>query len=348
MSESHQRQLLLFAEDPDKYLDSFSEEFMEGYTSLLKRRFGTKRVHANNVYQEYIQDRDHVHMNATQWETLTDFVKWLGREGYCIVDETEKGWYVSYVDRDPETIRRQEQMRRKEKFEKDEEERMQDFIDKQIELGRSKGVDSQEPIFTELQREDEGKPLALNISLGKSKPTKVMAEGSNVLATSSKRTSLSSKKESKKRCALDDIMEAEMNERKSKEIKSKQASVGPVVVTRKDLPWLQRNIVVKIISKDVGSRFYKLKGVVSDIQGQYVGILKLLECGTVMKLDQSKLETVIPAPNRKILILNGKYKGREAVLKEIQESSFSVTLLLDDGKVLSNIPYEDISKLHIS
>ena len=108
MSESHQRQLLLFAENPDKYLDSFSEEFSKGYLSLLKRQFGTKRVMANNVYQEYIHDKDHIHMNATQWETLTDFVKWLGREGHCNVDETEKGWFVTYIDRDPETIMRQE------------------------------------------------------------------------------------------------------------------------------------------------------------------------------------------------------------------------------------------------
>jgi len=33
------------------------------------------------VYNEYIQDRDHTHMNSTQWLTLTDFVKWMGREG---------------------------------------------------------------------------------------------------------------------------------------------------------------------------------------------------------------------------------------------------------------------------
>lgn len=42
---------------------------------------GTKRVHNNIVYNEYISDREHVHMNSTQWETLTDFTKWLGREG---------------------------------------------------------------------------------------------------------------------------------------------------------------------------------------------------------------------------------------------------------------------------
>lgn len=56
-------------------------DFEEGYTELLHRRFGTKRVHANIVYQEYIADRHHIHMNSTMWETLTDFVKWLGREG---------------------------------------------------------------------------------------------------------------------------------------------------------------------------------------------------------------------------------------------------------------------------
>lgn len=42
---------------------------------------GTKRVHNNIVYNEYISHREHVHMNSTQWETLTDFTKWLGREG---------------------------------------------------------------------------------------------------------------------------------------------------------------------------------------------------------------------------------------------------------------------------
>lgn len=42
---------------------------------------GTKRVHNNIIYNEYISDRQHIHMNATRWETLTEFTKWLGREG---------------------------------------------------------------------------------------------------------------------------------------------------------------------------------------------------------------------------------------------------------------------------
>ncbi len=54
---------------------------MESFVELLKRRFNTKRVHINIVYQEYISWREHTHMNSTQWETLTDFAKWLGKEG---------------------------------------------------------------------------------------------------------------------------------------------------------------------------------------------------------------------------------------------------------------------------
>ena len=49
MSESHQRQLLLFADSEDKFLDEFSKEFEEGYLYLLKRCHGTKRVYANKV-----------------------------------------------------------------------------------------------------------------------------------------------------------------------------------------------------------------------------------------------------------------------------------------------------------
>jgi DNA/RNA-binding protein KIN17 len=66
---------------------------------LLRRRYGTKRVNANQVYQELIKDKDHIHMNATIWITLTAFVKHLGRLGKVVADLTEKGWFVTYVDR---------------------------------------------------------------------------------------------------------------------------------------------------------------------------------------------------------------------------------------------------------
>eukprot|EP00061_Rhincodon_typus_P013545 g39980.t1 len=97
---------------------------------------GTKRVHNNVVYNEYISHREHVHMNATMWETLTDFTKWLGREGYCKVDETPKGWYIQYIDRDPETICRQQELEKKKKQELDDEERNAKFIEELVRRGK--------------------------------------------------------------------------------------------------------------------------------------------------------------------------------------------------------------------
>jgi hypothetical protein len=58
------------------------------------------RIEAHKVYNEYIQDKHHVHMNSTKWITLSEYVKHLGREGYCTVEETPKGWFIRLIHRD--------------------------------------------------------------------------------------------------------------------------------------------------------------------------------------------------------------------------------------------------------
>ena len=45
-------------------------------------------------------------MNSTMWESLTSFVQYLGRKGKCTVEETEKGWYIQWIDRDPAAVAR--------------------------------------------------------------------------------------------------------------------------------------------------------------------------------------------------------------------------------------------------
>lgn len=62
------------------------------------------RIEAHKVYNEYIQDKHHVHMNSTKWLTLTEYVKHLGREGICTVEETEKGWFIRLIHRDLEKV----------------------------------------------------------------------------------------------------------------------------------------------------------------------------------------------------------------------------------------------------
>ena len=74
-SESHRRQMELVSQEQGRFVNKFSKQFESGYMDLVRSRYRTKTVRANQVYNEYIQDRDHVHMNSTSWTTLTEFVK---------------------------------------------------------------------------------------------------------------------------------------------------------------------------------------------------------------------------------------------------------------------------------
>ncbi|XP_023134218.1 DNA/RNA-binding protein KIN17 [Amphiprion ocellaris] len=340
MSESHQRQLLLASENPTKFMDYFSDEFKSDFLELLSRRFGTKRVHNNIVYNEYISHREHVHMNSTQWETLTDFTKWLGREGLCKVDETPKGWYIQYIDRDPETIRRQEEQARKKKQDLDDEERTAKFIEEQVRRGRDGKETEETPVFTELKRESEEEKVAFNLGAsssvaGPSRSSSALgASALKAASTSVKRkdTSSDTRGEKKKKSALEEIIE--MEEKKKKSVRTDY--------------WLQPNIIVKVVTKKLGEKYHKKKAVVMEVRDKYGAVVRMIDSGDKLKLDQNHLETVIPAPGKRVLILNDQYRDTEALLEGIDEKNFSATLTLDSGQQKGkrvDVAYEDFSKL---
>ncbi|KTF93395.1 hypothetical protein cypCar_00028246, partial [Cyprinus carpio] len=293
MSESHQRQLLLASENPYQFLNYFSEEFKSDFLELLRRRFG-----------------------------------------YCKVDETPKGWYVQYIDRDPETIRRQEELERKKKQDMDDEERSAKFIEEQVRRGREGKEPEEEPVFTELKRMNEEEKVAFNLDIalaGPSKTSTTLGPSALKAAASAKRKESShsgDSKDKKKKSALDEIIEApmiqpglslscvfQMEEQKKKSVRSDN--------------WIQANIVVKVITKKLGEKYYKKKAVIREVQGKYTAVVKMIDSGDKLKLDQSHLETVIPAPGKRVLIVNGQYKDTEAILEGINEHKFSATLTLD-------------------
>ncbi|KAJ1939452.1 hypothetical protein EC988_007304, partial [Linderina pennispora] len=43
LSESHQRQMAIFAENPKRFLEQFSQEFETTFIATLSRRYGTKQ-----------------------------------------------------------------------------------------------------------------------------------------------------------------------------------------------------------------------------------------------------------------------------------------------------------------
>lgn len=122
-SESHVRQMLVVGEDPKKAINEYSRQFNDDFLTQLRTSHGTKAVHINHFYQEYIQNKQHTHMNATRWPSLTEYAKHLGREGLCRVEETDKGLHIAWIDNSPEALKRAEAIRRKEMLDKGDEER---------------------------------------------------------------------------------------------------------------------------------------------------------------------------------------------------------------------------------
>lgn len=166
MSESHQRQMLLVAANPGRFVHNFSDDFKKEFLNLLSRRHGTKRVFANKVYQEYIAHKEHIHMNATRWNSLTEFCKQMGRDGILRVDETERGLHIAWVDNSPKALARQAAIQKMDRVKKDDEERELQLLKEQIEkaskVAEERGIKEQEA--TELKREGE-QPIKLSLSM---------------------------------------------------------------------------------------------------------------------------------------------------------------------------------------
>ena len=95
-------------------------------------------------------------MNATQWPSLTEFAKHLGREGLCRVEDVEgKGLHVAWIDNSPEALRRQDAIRKKERQDRGDEEREQRLIREQIERAEAeRAKDEEDEGAKELKRQD--------------------------------------------------------------------------------------------------------------------------------------------------------------------------------------------------
>merc|ERR1712012_17236 len=92
-------------------------------------------------------------MNATHWSTLTGYVMHLGRSGKAKVERANPNaaagqkaqWWITYIDRDPEVLSKQQQVKKLKKMEererRAESERIQRIIEKNQRMKRIKGND---------------------------------------------------------------------------------------------------------------------------------------------------------------------------------------------------------------
>ena len=108
--------------------------------------------------------------------------------------------------------------------------------------------------------------------------------------------------------------------------------------------WLRRGIVVKVVTKSLGDKYYKKKGQIVEVIDDFAAMVQMSEGGR-LRLDQDHLETVVPQVGREVVVLWGKYEGRTGALRSIDTSSFSASIRLHSGEKVK-LPYEQFSKAH--
>jgi DNA/RNA-binding protein KIN17 len=129
-------------------------------------------------------------MNATIWTSLTELCKHLGREGKAIVDETEKGWFIQYIDRDPRLLAKQAAADQRKVVELDEEERMRRVIEAQIAAATAtatttassfncSGGDDADDSNADLMRLEGASKIEVSFA-AKKRPFKMASTGSSV------------------------------------------------------------------------------------------------------------------------------------------------------------------------
>ncbi|KAJ6115245.1 hypothetical protein N7486_001023 [Penicillium sp. IBT 16267x] len=173
-SESHVRQMLVLGENAPQAISDFSQQFIDNFVNSLRTQHGEKKVHINHFYNTIISDREHIHMNSTKFQSLTQFAQYLGKNGICRVEETEKGIFVSWIDNSPETMRKREAIQKKEREEKNDEQREQKMILEQVERARNAAKDikastEEEDSDAKLLHREDGEKMTLNLGLGTKK-----------------------------------------------------------------------------------------------------------------------------------------------------------------------------------
>ncbi|KAL5706161.1 DNA/RNA-binding protein kin17 [Ranunculus cassubicifolius] len=349
MSESHQRQMEVFGQNPNRFVNTYSQEFEETFLEHMKRSHRFSRVAATVLYNEYIADRHHVHMNSTEWATLTEFVKYLGKQGKCKVEETPKGWFMTYIDRDSETLFKERLKNKRLKSDVVEEERQERAIQKQIELASQTvprqlvegGDKSEQSLDVKLE---PGSKIAFALGSTVKPVAKENVGSSSTMVFGDAETDKDEKKrkrsgESKVGNGGGSILDSMMKE----EEKVKERS------NRKDY-WLCEGIIVKVMSKALEEKgYYKQKGVVTKVVKKYAGEIKMLDSKHVLIIDQAELETVIPQIGGLVKIVNGAYRGENARLISVDIDNFCAKVQIEkglyNGRVLQAVSYEDICKL---
>jgi DNA/RNA-binding protein KIN17 len=335
----------IFGQRPQKVIEEFSREFEATFLEHLRRSHPFSRVAANVVYNEFIQDRDHVHMNATKWLTLTEFIKYLGREGKCKVDETPKGWFITLIQEDPFEAMAKKKKREREKSEKESDERHLKILKAQAERARgSQNGEKEEEKPRELDLNMLKEPVTISIA-GSQNGEKVLDQRKEGSIKFDEGNDVGFSFQAGKKSKVEELMEKELKMKKQMNQRGTTQHVNSAQCDNATDGWLLPNIMVKVLSEGLKEHgYYKKKGIVIKVVDKFIGEVEMLDSGDVLRIDQDELETVVPLPGKRVKVVKGEHRGKKGVLESLDKANFGGSLRLEGEEGNVFLEYEYFSK----
>lgn len=163
-SPSHLRKI---AEVTTDDIDKYSAQFESDFLTHLRVNHGEKPIGANKVYNEFIQDKNHIHMNATEFTSLNKFIQHLSKGGKIKIRNLEDfegrdeidmtSLMISYVDNSGNNSLQKEQLQEIEKQEKATQQVKNFLLQRQIEAGLAASKEAE--LNNAEDHEDEPEPL---------------------------------------------------------------------------------------------------------------------------------------------------------------------------------------------
>ncbi|BAM38631.1 uncharacterized protein TOT_010000099 [Theileria orientalis strain Shintoku] len=353
LSEGHQRMMQVFCQNSGRFMDGFSRTFENEFMKLMRTRYCKTKILANSVYQELISDKQHVHMNATVWVTLSEFVLYLGRSGKCKVEHTPKGWYIEYIDQ--EKLKREEDERARFKREVTLEEKHYKLIQKLIEEARDRGEFEDQDEYTPLMK-DPNEKIVITTNVNTTATSDHTNRGVNVFKEFYHRSKNQDrdkeghskrgdserdgrthsrdgddKSREKRKSELELLME--YTQKRSKHNRNSGSSKE----SEEPDTWLCNDIMVKVILKS--HEMYKQKFKVIRVSNN---VATLEYTNGTFQIQDKYLETVIPKEKNRVKILSGKNKGLIGTLVSADPDNLKASVSIHGN--LFEFDYDSISQ----
>ncbi|XP_041376222.1 DNA/RNA-binding protein KIN17-like [Gigantopelta aegis] len=376
MTKEHQFQLLAFAEDPLTFTEKYSTAFEKGFLHVLKTKFGSDGVSPTKVYKQYISCEKCIYLNATRWNTLSEFVRHIEKSHKCVVHHRKKGRLLRLKSEESECTQR------KRKFVPEDDEARWKVVEAGINaiVGQNRFTLSPETTNAVNVAVDENRATVL-MDQPKGKQVKVRPKITMKLVKriyNTERITPNSLTDEVSHCPAAEIVSDEEPDvssstfrktfrhkislarrpRTAKETSTlKRKSALDIIMeheeaekeqfNRKDY-WLHPGIVVKVTTHKLGDKYINKKAVVLQLVDAYTAMIQMLSSGGVLYVDQEHVVSVLPSCKKHVRIVNGAYRNQVVILKEVMPHGCSVSICAGpfNGRVLTGVRSKDICKIH--